>query len=203
MGRKPVNKKRNNNFEKKDLYLNQLASVFKEHGISKYNMDTIAKELGVSKATLYHYFKSKDEMLELITINILQKISDAEKILKDKSLKYIDRYYHAIDLISQNISDISTVLLEDIRNYYPRIWKDIQAVIDYLSELLENYYNEGKTNKLFNDIDTKVLVLTDRLFFDAISDVDYLKKNKMSLQLLFDNYFKLKAFGFIKQHQSL
>lgn len=39
------------------------ASLFAEHGYSTVTMDDIAHEVGLAKPTLYHYFKSKEELL--------------------------------------------------------------------------------------------------------------------------------------------
>ena len=60
MGRNAVTKERNLNPKKRDLYIVKLTETFKKHGLKKYSMDSIASELKVSKATLYHYFSSKD-----------------------------------------------------------------------------------------------------------------------------------------------
>ncbi|QQR97655.1 MAG: TetR/AcrR family transcriptional regulator [Sphingobacteriales bacterium] len=198
MGRKYVSKTRNKNLDKRNFYLQKLLYNFKIHGTKKLSIDKLANELGISKSTLYEYFKSKDEIVGLLLDDILFKIRDAEKILNDKHSSYIDRYYHSIDLISEHLSDISNVLLDDLKNDYPTHWKNIEALIEYLSDILTIYYDEGKKLGYFKNIDTRILVLSDRLFFNAISDTTYLKKNNISLKILFDEYFKMKSFGFIK-----
>lgn len=38
--------------------------VFAEHGIEKSTMSRIAKEIGISKGLMYHYFTSKDQILD-------------------------------------------------------------------------------------------------------------------------------------------
>jgi AcrR family transcriptional regulator len=198
MGRKHISKVRSKNYDKRNFYLQQLLEIFKKYGINGMSVDQIAQKLSISKSTLYEYFKSKDEMVNILLDDILFKIRDAEKILNDKKLKYIDRYYHSIDLISEHLSEISNKLLDDIKNSYPKHWKNIENLIDYLSEILTTYYDEGKKLGYFKNIDTKVLVLTDKLFFNAISDTEYLEKNNIALKTLFDEYFKMKSFGFIK-----
>lgn len=199
MGRKAIEKTRNSNPKKRDLYLSMLNDIFKKHGLKKYNMDTISRELGLSKATLYHYFSSKDEMVSGILHDILLKLRDVEPILLDDSLKYVDRYYKAVELVSENISDISNLLLSDLRDEYPRLWKEVQNFIDYIAELLGDFYNKGKKAGVFNDINTSMLVLTDRLFFDAISNVEFLDRHHLTLRDAFDNYFLMKSQGLLKR----
>jgi TetR/AcrR family transcriptional repressor of mexJK operon len=42
------------------------ARLFKAHGYGQVSMDSVAKEAGVSKATLYAYFESKDQLFASI-----------------------------------------------------------------------------------------------------------------------------------------
>ena len=50
--------------------------LFAEKGIEKTTMDDIAKEAEYSKATLYVYFKSKDEIFHYITLKGMQMLHD-------------------------------------------------------------------------------------------------------------------------------
>lgn len=50
--------------------------LFVEKGIEKTTMDDIAKEAEYSKATLYVYFKSKDEIFHYITLKGMQMLHD-------------------------------------------------------------------------------------------------------------------------------
>lgn len=161
-------------------------------------MDTIARELGLSKATLYHYFPSKDEMVELILNDVLFKLRDVEPILTNDELEFTDRFYEAIRLVSENISDISNTLLSDLRDDYPRLWKEVQHFIDYLAELLTEFYDKGKKAGVFRDINTSMLVLSDRLFFNAISHVEFFDQHGLTLQEAFEQYFEMKSRGFLK-----
>ena len=70
MGRNSIKKVRNSNVKKRELYIQKLTETFKQHGLKKYTMDSIAAELNVTKATLYHYFSSKDEMVEISLMKI-------------------------------------------------------------------------------------------------------------------------------------
>jgi len=49
--------------ERKDQILDAASEVFAEKGVHETRMDDIVKESGLSKGTLYWYFKSKDEII--------------------------------------------------------------------------------------------------------------------------------------------
>ena len=202
MGRKSTDKKRNTNELKREKYLNLLTQTFKVHGLRKYTMDNIAKELNITKATLYQYFKSKDEMVEIILESVIFQLRDFEKIAQNQNLAFEERYYQIIELFAGVISDISNIFLEDLRNDYPKLWKDIQNFIEYTSEVLFLFYDSGKKAGVFKDINSAVLAMTDRMFFNAIADVEFLNKNKLTLKQAFEEYYKVKCFGFIHAGKS-
>lgn len=199
MGRNAVLKTRNANPKKRDLYILKLTETFKKHGLKKFSMDSIAAELKVSKATLYHYFSSKDEMVEICLMNVLGQLGNFESITKDNSISFETRFYRILELFSGTFTDISNLFLADLQDEYPLLWKQVQTFIDYVTQILTDFYNDGKKAGIFSDIDTSILVVSDKMFFNAISDVDFLQKNNITLRTAFDEYFRMKCFGFIKQ----
>lgn len=46
--------------------VSEAAALFDEAGYTNATMDDLAKSVGVAKPTLYHYFRSKDEILQAI-----------------------------------------------------------------------------------------------------------------------------------------
>ena len=53
--------------------INTAESMFFRFGIRSVTMDDIAKELGISKKTIYHYFTDKDDLVEKVTENAMMK----------------------------------------------------------------------------------------------------------------------------------
>lgn len=199
MGRNAILKERNTNPKKKEFYILKLTETFKQHGLKKYNMDSIAAELKISKATLYHYFSSKDEMIELVLKHVLTQLSGFENIAINNNLAFEDRFYAILELFSKTITDISTIMLADLQEDYPILWKQVQLFIEHVNNVLTNFYNDGKMEGFFVNIHTSILVMSDRMFFNAISDVNFLKDNNITLRTAFDEYYRMKCFGFIKQ----
>jgi len=50
--------------------------LFMEKGIAATSMDDIAKAAGYSKATLYVYFESKEEIIGILVLNSMKKLYD-------------------------------------------------------------------------------------------------------------------------------
>ena len=65
--------------EKRDKILLNAAKLFAKNGYENVSMEEIAAKLKLNKATLYYYFKSKDEIFFMIQ---MQAIEQANEVLK-------------------------------------------------------------------------------------------------------------------------
>ncbi len=199
MGRKSIDTKiRVQNKEKRNAWADELFPYFQTHGIKRITMDDVAAHLDKSKATIYKYFKTKDEIVDLLMSRHLEGIQQFEHILTDKNLAFLDRYTGSIDLLSGYLSKISELFLSDLKQYYPATWQRISGFITYTEHLLEQYYIEGIEQGALQALSPKLLVLSDRLFFNALSNPDFLIESGLSIQEAFEQYFQLKLYGMVK-----
>ena len=59
--------------ERKDQIMNAAEEVFSQKGFNDARMDDIAEETGLSKGTLYLYYKSKDDLIIAILERLFQR----------------------------------------------------------------------------------------------------------------------------------
>ena len=52
------------NISRKEQIVNKAAKMFKQKGFVATSMRDLAAELGIEAASIYHHFKSKEELLE-------------------------------------------------------------------------------------------------------------------------------------------
>jgi AcrR family transcriptional regulator len=198
MGRKAVSKKRNQNPKHQKKYLLQLMPIFYEYGLQTLSMDDISLKLGISKATLYNYFATKEDMVAGILDHVLGEIGHFEEILADKQRTFLDRYFSSVLLLTQSIAGISNLFLSDLQTQYPALWELVRNFRDYAATVLQRFYEEGKELGILSGFSTNILVLSDRLFFDALTEPQILAANDLTIRQAFQEYFKLKCFGMLK-----
>jgi AcrR family transcriptional regulator len=133
--------------------------LFLEKGYEKTPLSQIAKELKLTKAGLYHYFSSKEELLFTIHSYSVEKdflpiLDEAEKIFDpEKRLKFFLRNY-TVKTLTKNPS--IKIAIQEVNNLKPafqknvlRVWRRaFDLVRDALSEL-EEAGRIRKINKTF------------------------------------------------------
>jgi len=195
MGRKSLPKPRLNDQQRKQAWAEELFARFQENGLRAVTMDEAASMLGVSKATLYKYFRSREEILACALGWKLDNIRRFREHLADPNLSYVDRFLGALGLASAELSSISTIFLADLRSLYPSLWEQIQVFIAQSLQDLRAFYEEGIAQGALANVHPGVLVATDESFFQRLADPDFLAAEDLTLREALGHYFTLKFGG--------
>ncbi len=198
MGRKSKEKPRKDNPVKRRAWVKELYPYFRDNGVKGITMDKVAELLGKSKSTVYVYFRTKDEIMAEVVGFKLEALIGFEEIIRDTTLPHKERYIKMMEYIIPIISDISDILLHDLKILFPKIWKAVDAFYDHASSVLEDFYRDGINKKIFHHFDPVILTKQDRFFFDEILDPGFLKNSGISPRKAFEDYFLLKFSGLMR-----
>ena len=89
--------------QKRALIINQAARLFDERGYSNTNMTDIARAGGIAKPTLYHYFRSRGEILVSIHEEFVTILLSKHEARRDLDLS-------ARDELVELMADVVTLL---------------------------------------------------------------------------------------------
>jgi AcrR family transcriptional regulator len=92
--------------ERKDQIMNAAEDVFTQKGLDDARMDDIAEETGLSKGTLYLYFKSKDDLIASILDRIFQREFRAFENTDLSTVSAADAIWLFTDTVTKDIKII-------------------------------------------------------------------------------------------------
>jgi AcrR family transcriptional regulator len=101
-----------------DVILARAAELFARYGYRGTSMNDVAGASGVSKATLYHYYQDKDEMLVSIAEGHVTRLVDLVDAVSDEGLRGERRLRAMIERFLREYSHAQhshRVLTEDVR----------------------------------------------------------------------------------------
>ena len=199
MGRKPLDKERVDDPDIKDAWIKELATLYLQYGLGKFTMDKISKKLAISKATLYKYFSSKEEIIDAVVQFKIQEIVAFEELLADENIDFTARFFDIIKTASIMLAEISGQFLHDTKVIHPELFTKLNAFSDRALYAAEKFYQQGIEAGVLNDLDPKILALTDKMFIQAVSNPKFLKEHGVSIKEAFDHYFLMKSNGIFKE----
>jgi len=176
--------------ETQDKILKTSLELFYKFGIKRVTMDDIAKELGMSKKTIYHHFKEKDDLVNTLCDTEMIKHEQIFDELFNESKNPI----HEMMLISANMrkmmQHINPIFFLDLQKFHP------QAL---------NRFQEFKQNCAFKHIERNITKGIEAGFYRKDIDVEFTAKYRLSQldMLLFGNYYSFEKISFTKSHELL
>lgn len=197
MGRKAVEKERKELDEKQKKWLTKVLPYFYENGVRKVTMDEIADHLGVSKATIYNYFQSKEELIEAAVWMKLTDLAIMKDYLFNDELDFIERYYEGVKHFTNNLGGLTTEYLNELKVFFPSCWEPIQLFQSASVENLMEYYKMGIDRGVFTKFNIALLAQQDRVFFDLATDASFLAKHNLTMKDAFEEYFQTKFNGIL------
>ncbi len=133
--------------ETKERIINAAIEEFGRKGL-KFTMDDIAKNLGMSKKTLYSVYDTKEEMFLDVADYCFADIKKSEQaILKDSSMDTLTKIREIMGVMPEKYRDKGLSNLYLLKDKFPTIYTKVSSYLstdwDATIELLEQGMNEG------------------------------------------------------------
>ncbi len=125
--------------EVKERILLIAKELFFKYGIRSVTLDEMARELGISKKTIYQHFRDKDHIVYEVVLFFLEKDREYSENIYQQSKDPIHEIIETTACIGENISNVNTGILHDIQKYHPRAWSlYLEQKKFYLTNILRN-----------------------------------------------------------------
>ncbi|SHM00267.1 TetR/AcrR family transcriptional regulator [Mucilaginibacter sp. OK098] len=133
--------------------------LFLTAGIKSVTMDDIAKHLGMSKKTIYQFFKDKNELVIALVKKKLKEDEDQIAEIMSKSGNVIEEMINMMKCSEDIFSRINPIVIHDMQKYHPEAWAEFQKFkADVLISTLEELLTKGiKQSYIRPDIDVKII----------------------------------------------
>jgi AcrR family transcriptional regulator len=133
--------------------------LFLTAGIKSVTMDDIAKHLGMSKKTIYQFFKDKNELVIALVKKKLKEDEDEIADIMSRSGNVIEEMINMMKCSEDIFSRINPIVIHDMQKYHPEAWAEFQKFkADVLISTLEELLTKGiKQSYIRPDIDVKII----------------------------------------------
>ncbi len=145
--------------EKEEEILQKAKMLFMTYGLRSITMDDLARELCVSKKTLYQFFKDKADLIEKIVKSEIDMMLKKMQKIYDQSENTIDRMIkinlHMIEMRKSTPKNVQY----DLEKYYPEIAEKSKKETDKkMFEAIKENHERGKKEGLIReDLNTDII----------------------------------------------
>ncbi len=164
--------------------------LFFRYGIRNVTMDDIAKELGMSKKTIYQYFKEKDDLVsKLFDVQLVANREMFEKA-REEAKDPINEIMLITKGMESMMKNINPVFFADLQKFYANMYKKFQK-----------FKEEWGCDSVADNVKAGIKLGLYRPDLDP----DFVAKYRMAQidMLMFGNYFSFDKISMHKTNELL
>lgn len=158
--------------------------MFQRYGLRPVTMDDIAKELSVSKKTLYKYFANKEELVEQSVNQVFEEVSGRMVQLMDREGNAIDMLFGMDQVVCSNIEAHDPGLQFQLERYYPELSAKLEGrKRAMIFKMMHHNIDQGKSEGLYrSELNAEVVAFLyySRARLMTESDMDHFKGMSIS-----------------------
>ncbi len=173
----------------KERIIEESTDMFFRSGIKAITMDDIARELGISKRTIYELFRDKDELLRECMAFADRKYDDEYELIVMESDHAISEVFGLMKMGIYAIKTVNPLMISDMRKYHHEIYNEVLKVGQEkrIAQIQVNL-RKGIQQKLFrNNIDVEVVSILLNAQLQIVSDDNVFPEKMFSRVVVFEN----------------
>jgi predicted transcriptional regulator len=154
----------------KATILKKSGEIFQKLGFKSVTMDDIANELGISKKTIYKYYKNKAELVDEAVSYIHKSIYNSIMCVCNEGHNAIQENYEMKKIFKELFKNSDDSPIYQLQKYYPKTFQKIinnefSMFKECISKNLEKGISEGLYQKNLD------IYLTTKFYFSLVMSV--------------------------------
>lgn len=161
--------------------LKKVGELYQKYGIKSVTMDDVARELGISKKTLYLYVENKNDLVSKVLDYILEQGNCDIKELTDKEHNAVEELIEVGIHIIKSIKNYNPSTEYDLKKYYPELYTKMQNVRqEKMYTAIVNNIKKGKEEGLFRaNLDDEIIAKMQTSRFMNMGSDEFMNAEEM------------------------
>ena len=172
--------------ELREQLLEGTLSVFNRKGL-KFTMDDIAKELGISKKTIYTVFEDKESLFLAMVDYLFDSIKESEqRVLENDSLSTLEKIRTILGVLPESYQEIDFRQLYLLKEKYPLIYRQVENRLETGWETTIALLKQGQEEGVIRNIRIPIVKTMLEASLEQFFQRDVLVRNDISYQEALD-----------------
>ena len=188
---------------RKQKIIEVAATLFCKKGYQSTSLDDVAKEIGISKAGIYHYVSSKDNLLSIIYTQAFEKIFQETYEIGRMDLPPDEKLRRILDNHIKNIivRDLSmfSVFFSEESQLPEKDFQKIRQEKKRYTRIIEEIIEEGIAQGLFRELDPQLQAYAILGMCNWIYKWYRPERARYDPEVIAENFIALLEAGYLKR----
>ncbi len=167
-------------------------------GFHAATMDELSSHTGISKRTIYRYYRSKDELVNAVVDDFMAGMDRHFNNVMALDGNPVEKISSLISTMFQQLKFLNPLIMKDIQKYYPHIWSRIEAFrARKIRSVIENMLLAETRQGYFKETIPAVYITA---FLSSIRDVvnpGFILENGLTVEKAAKALFEIFIFGIL------
>ena len=181
----------------RDKILHKSQELFLNLGFKSVTMDDIAREMGISKKTIYVHFPNKTKLVEATTLHMFETISQGIDCICALKKNPIEEIFDIKEFVMDHLKNEKSSPQYQLQKYYPKIFATLKSKqFEVMQSCVTENLNRGLELGLFRD--NINIEFISKIYFSGmmvIKDRAFFPLKNFSMQTLMNNYLEYHLRG--------
>lgn len=168
-------------------------------GYRKVTMDEIARDLKMSKNTIYKYFASKEKIAGALFSLLKEKIEQKQDEIKKRCDNPLEIISETVSFLKKELSVWFSPFMSDIEIELPGLWKDFVGFRTKQILDLESLIKSAIKKKLFRSVNPAIAVRAYLGAIDNVIEPEVLEQQGLSFSDAIESVMDIWSKGVVKK----
>lgn len=189
----------------KEKIIGKAADMFITLGFKSVTMDDIAREMGISKKTIYAHFSNKTELVKEATLSVIELINHGIDCICSLNKNPIEELYEIKKFLMLKLKDERTSPQYQLQKYYPEIHDTIKEMqFNKMQDCTVTNLKRGIEQGLYRE--NMDVELISKLYFigvNGIKDETFFPSEQFPKAQLMEDYLEYHLRGIVTKKGQL
>jgi AcrR family transcriptional regulator len=139
--------------------LKRCQPLFLRYGIKSVTMDDIARELGISKKTLYQHFDTKNKIIEQMVVEHFEAEHIIMATILNSATDAVDEILSIAQHVALELAQLTSTFIYDLQKYHRETWLLLeQTSNEHIYGIIKKNMERGIQEGLYRtDVDADII----------------------------------------------
>lgn len=187
--------------EQQAKWLKRVEDLFFRYGIKSLTMDDVARELGISKKTLYQFVENKDDLVLKVMERNIEEDCALSELVRAQSSDALDEIFKVIQYHAMDMGRLKSNIVFEMQRYHPAAWEKMEGHIwGHMYKIVADNLEWGVRDGLYrDDFDVDIVSRLHIVCMLQMFDERLFPRPPYTMEALFKEYMLHYLYGIISE----
>lgn len=172
-------------------------------GFRRATVDELSARTGISKRTIYRYFRSKEEMIGAVMEEMLAETGKMVDSALSSRENPVEKLTALVRVVSQQVGLINPLILQDIQKHYPRVWNRIESFrAEKIRSIIVEMLLAGNRQGYFRETIPEVFITALLAGIRDVINPGFILQHGLTIEKTINAFFDIFLYGIVSGEES-